>query len=96
MGAMTFMTIEVGKNATEAFRRAVEAARWEHGNGGYSGSIAEKRSFVVIACPEGERPMPYANKLLDEGDERIDDKYGPAGCIELGDGKYLFFGWASS
>ena len=25
-----------------------------------------------------------------------DDKRGPAGCVALGDGVYLFFGWASS
>ena len=46
-------------------------------------------------------PSQYANLLIDEGDERVDDKWGPAGCIELprvGDGEktFLFFGWASS
>jgi len=27
---------------------------------------------------------------------RIDSKWGPAGCIALGDNTYLFFGWASA
>jgi len=27
--------------------------------------------------------------------EQVDDKWGPAGCVDLGDGKFAFFGWAS-
>jgi hypothetical protein len=26
----------------------------------------------------------------------VDDKWGPAGCIDLGDGRFAFLGWASS
>jgi len=37
-----------------------------------------------------------AGALMDLGDPRIDDKWGPAGCIELEKGRWLFFGWASS
>lgn len=45
--------------------------------------------------------MNYAEGLIAESDSRVDDKWGPAGCIELitptNDlpGSYLFFGWAS-
>jgi hypothetical protein len=28
--------------------------------------------------------------------EKVDDKWGPAGCIDMQDGTFLFFGWASS
>ena len=96
MGAQQFVVIENGTSATDAFRRAVEHAKWENGGGGYSGTIAEKTSFVRIACPEGVDPVEHARALLDADDERVDDKWGPAGCIEVGDGKYVFFGWASS
>lgn len=40
--------------------------------------------------------MDYATKLIDENDPRIDDKWGPAGCIKAERNKYVFFGWASS
>jgi hypothetical protein len=41
----------------------------------------------------------FANKLLDDCDPRVDDKWGPAGCVAFknkDDTMYLFFGWASS
>lgn len=96
MGAETFYTTAPGKSANEAFQAAREKAQYDHGHSGYTGSIAEKSSFVVIAVPEGQKPLEFAEKLIDDGDERIDDKWGPAGCIDLGVGRYLFFGWASS
>jgi hypothetical protein len=37
-----------------------------------------------------------AEALIDARDSRVDDKWGPAGCIEIGGGEFLFFGWASS
>ena len=92
----TFETVSEGKNPNEAFRKAVEKAQWDYGHAGYTGTIAEKDDFVIIPLPEGKNPFDYANDLVLEGDPRVDDKWGPAGCIDLGDGKYLFFGWASS
>jgi hypothetical protein len=182
MGACDFQSIAVGKTAQEAFRAAVEEAAYEHGHGGYTGTIAEKQDFVMIpfdkalgletlakteqglkervadlesrlakakdgwfmakgwwkndpdrpedvaggmerlrhfkkgleGIPERRKRMEkgevdewaaqmLASKLIEEGDERVDDKWGPAGCIEIGPvegsrGKkrYLFFGLASS
>ncbi len=96
MGADTFWNRANGATAKEAFAAAVAEAKYESGHGGYSGTIAEKRSFVMITVPEGTDPSDYANKLIEEADPRVDDKWGPAGCISLGEGKYLFFGWASS
>ena len=37
-----------------------------------------------------------ARKLVDDGDPRIAEKWGPAGAIKLEEGKWLFFGTASS
>lgn len=96
MGAMTFFQEGRGANAQDAFTSAVQHAQWEHGHGGYSGTLAEKHEYTIIPLPAGEDPRDFAERLIEEGDDRIDDKWGPAGCIEMGDGKYLFFGWASS
>lgn len=96
MGADEFLVVSRGKDAHEAFNRAVEQAQYDHGHSGYTGTIAEKDSFVMIELPEGKDPQDYAETLVSDGDNRIVDKWGPAGCIDLGDGAYMFFGLASS
>jgi hypothetical protein len=107
MGADTFMNVAKGHSAQAAFDTAVSDARYECGHGGYTGTIAEKGGFVMIRPPftqnsDAERNevvklyRDYADKLIEDADPRIDDKWGPAGCIDLGEGEYLFFGWASS
>ena len=84
MGANTFYT---------KFSGAV--ARYEHGHGGYTGTIAEKDDFIMINCPTDKDPYDFATELINTDDSRIDDKWGSAGCIALEE-SYLFFGWASS
>jgi hypothetical protein len=96
MGGNTFTNRAKGTSAREAFRSAVEDARYENGHGGYTGTIAEKGEFTMIPLPAGVTPDDYADKLIREDDPRINDKWGPAGCIDCGNGEYLFFGWASS
>ncbi len=106
MGAIDFIERAKGSTPEKAFYDVVGAALLEEGHGGYSGTIAEKESFVMIAIPDhilagmdgdmGEKAEVYAQELIDDDDPRIEDKWGPAGCIDLGGGEYLFFGWASS
>lgn len=101
MGAETFGTFvsRTPQTATPAaaFSRAVQDARWENGHGGYTGTIAEKDKFVAISTVETvEIARAVAKQLIDNDDPRIDDKWGPAGCIVVGDLGFLFFGWASS
>lgn len=104
MGAETFFETAYGKDAKEAFASAVEEAAYEYGHGGYTGSLAEKSSFTVIPFDSGNldiTPEEYAELLIEKSDLRVDDKWGPAGCIELpsekeGERHFLFFGWASS
>lgn len=96
MGAETFATRGKGKTARAAFDAARDQALYDHGHAGYSGTLAEKHSFVVIPVPEGADPVLFAQQLIDDGDERINNKWGPAGCVALGNDEYLFFGWASS
>lgn len=96
MGADVFFTKAKGTTAKEAFRSAVDQAAYDYGHAGYTGTIAEKHDFTIIKVPEGWEPRKYADHLINVGDPRIDDKWGPAGCIQLGPEEFLFFGWASS
>lgn len=100
MGAEQFSQIVKGfTTANAAFESAVAEAHWDFGHAGYTGTIAEKKEFVMIDVPDKWGPWDpedYAYSLIDEGDERINDKWGPAGCIDLGLDNWLFFGWASS
>jgi len=52
MGANIFYTYAFGKTAKDAFRDAVHQAQWEHGHGGYTGTIAEKHDFVMLPKPD--------------------------------------------
>lgn len=83
MGANQFMVTSKGKTITEAFTAAVEDAKFEYGHRGYTGSIAEKDTFVEIKVPKGKKPYEYAKELLYKDDPRIEDKWGPAGAILL-------------
>jgi len=110
MGASEFFDYGYGKTPDAAFSEARQRAEYDYGHAGYTGTMAEKDSFVMIPLPPRKNPIKYAEKLMTDQDSRIDDKWGPAGCIEvrispndrkrlkLGRGikKYLFFGWASS
>lgn len=105
MGAAVFATYTSGENVKDAFNRLVADAVSETGGGGYTGTIAEKSSFVVIqqepVSLKDARDM--ARRLIDDADARIDDKWGPAGAIALRASAdepdrtagWLFFGWAS-
>ncbi|MGQ4556904.1 hypothetical protein [Halobellus sp. GM3] len=98
MGAHTFFTRANGEDVKSAFSDAVEDAQYHYGQGGYTGTIAEKTSFTRIPDDEvGDTdPAEYASQLIDEQDSRIDSKWGPAGCIHVEEDTYLFFGWASA
>ena len=48
MGAEVFESYAQGATAAEAFHNAVNEAQYLHGHGGYTGTIAEKSSFVLI------------------------------------------------
>ena len=131
MGATTFTNVGKGKDAGEAFDRLTQQAQWQHGHGGYTGTIAEKDSFVEFARPKGMRretvrrvvdalggyvlPAPMRPSIRFGQDEKYrdairsaypkmpisrmfdiyDDKWGPALCIELSKGEYIFAGFAS-
>lgn len=101
MGACVFEHWGFGKTAKEAFKQAHDEACYDYGHAGYTGTLAEKDSFIVIEMPNGldkddnDVVEEFARKLIDDDDERVDDKWGDAGCIKGKDDSYLFFGWAS-
>lgn len=102
MGASVFMDYGSGKTAKEAFNALVEDARYTNGHGGYTGTIAEKDEFKILTDKIFESQSDaedYANSLIEKDDERVSDKWGPAGCLKYktksGNINYLFFGWAS-
>jgi len=103
MGADFFLIGVKGNTPENAFKSAVENARYRYGHEeGYTGSIAEKDSFVLIDYQkeknEGETERNFCLRLINGDDPRIEDKWGPAGCIKSIDhpGFFIFFGWASS
>lgn len=98
MGAEQFNHAAHGKTALAAFQAAVKQAQYDHGHAGYTGTIAEKSEFVLIEprAASYDEAQERADKLMRDGDPRIDDKWGPAGCIQYGDKDFLFFGYASS
>ena len=98
MGATTFFTKAKGDNAQAAFDYTVQEHTLDYGRSGYTGTIAEKSEFTMIDEYEPNAMISaeeFAEKLIGDLDARVDDKWGPAGCIPLGDGEFLFFGWAS-
>lgn len=97
MGGCNFEQFQRGSDLKEAFSKAHDAAAWEHGHGGYSGSLAEKpgavlRSNSVYTLAEAQE---FAQR-----DYRDNDKWGDAYAVRVSDPKigdgFLFYGWASS
>lgn len=98
MGASVFKVRGKGASAKEAFDALVKEARHNYGHAGYTGTIAEKTKFVMISPPAGVTDPKALNSFADvllDGDPRVDDKWGPAGCLPLAADEWLFFGWAS-
>lgn len=117
MGAEQFINHASGASAKEAFLDAKSQAEYDHGHSGYSGTLAEKSSFTLFEMPNGLSEHDLLEHCWEEASDHpegaflnrvyrgIDDKWGPAGAVELPcdeDCKheplkhFVFFGWASS
>jgi hypothetical protein len=96
MGASSFHTRATGDTAKIAFENATEGARYQYGHRGYTGTIAEKNSFRMLTVPSGQSVDQFVDALMWDDNHWINDKTGPAGCINLGSNEYLFFGMARS
>lgn len=97
MGATTFECYAKGKTAKDAFQNARKEARLDHGRLGYTGTIAEKDTFEEVNVIDEVRNNPalLSAKIEELTDTNFDDKFGPAGCIKIKEGEYVFFGWAA-
>jgi len=102
MGAESFVTYARGKTVKEAFDNAVREARYEHGHGGYTGTIAEKDGFRYIPVPAGVSPKDFIRRIENDVYDNnkdpygYEDKWGPALCVEVEKDLFCFFGLASS
>lgn len=94
MGADWFETEAYGADAKAAFKTAREEAQCDRGHGGYTGTIAEKHTFKLVTPGGNETLRDFLDRMAD--DPKFDDKWGPAGAVRVEEGKYIFFGWASS
>ena len=85
MGSVTFYTKAFGKTIYEAFEMAVKHAEYRNGKAGYTGTIAEKSGYTKIPDTEhkNKNKRKYAHDLIDNQDDRIQSKRGPAGAINL-------------
>ena len=111
MGATNFENFASAREYStprEAFYGLVKDAQWENGHGGYTGTIAEKDSWVMR---NNGVPIPKDNRVRDfiygmfrrlDGDIDANDKWGPAFCVPLCESDedstvigWLFYGYAS-
>jgi hypothetical protein len=107
MGAEQFSTRAKGKTAVEAFAAAVSQAQYDHGHSGYTGTIAEKKSFKMVTLPAGidaasfiravldDEPIPGWEAEITKAGEIAFDKWGPAACVQVDKETFAFFGLAS-
>tara|TARA_R110000868_G_scaffold160474_2_gene390139 strand:- start:1693 stop:1992 length:300 start_codon:yes stop_codon:yes gene_type:complete len=99
MGAESFRnSIRLDGNTAQdiqkAFRVVVEEAEYEHGHGGYSGTIAKKGSFQLLQTFPVNTPVEVVEAYI-ESTEDENDKWGPAYAVVHGN-TVFFYGWASS
>jgi len=95
MGADQFVNHASGMSVQTAFSDAVKDAQYEHGHGGYSGTLAEKSTFKLFAMPEGlskDELLEHCwqpstghtySLFFNQVYEAVDDKWGDAGAIEV-------------
>ncbi|WP_030571010.1 hypothetical protein [Streptomyces aureocirculatus] len=100
MGAIDFYTPATGPDLTTAFNAARSHHRWEYGHSGFTGTVAEKDTVVLIDEPRRseQEATARAEQLVHADDPRISCKWGPAGALPIttdsGERGWLLFGTA--
>lgn len=86
MGASTFIDAGRGSNANRVFTSLVQEAQYEYGSRGYTGTIAEKDSFVMAT-----RDIMTKRQALEYAEKHINDygKWDSAGCVAFADSKVV-------
>lgn len=112
MGATNFTThVRIKRKVTtaQAFADVREASQHEYGHGGYTGSMAEKHSFELLATVDTKEDADNIELAIMHGDplpiyseeavNALTDKWGPANAVRYRVDKdhdgILFFGFAS-
>jgi hypothetical protein len=87
MGAADYSTSTrvLKEQTTEAlFHVLVRNAKDEHGLSGYTGTIAEKRTFKMVAnAPTDEQGVRAFFETKWQRDPVFSNKWGPANCIRI-------------
>ena len=101
MGACDFTQFQQGNDLKAAFGVARDSAAWEHGHGGYTGTLAEKYDVEL----RSKTTMTYneASEFISRDIEE-NDKWGPAFAVRVKrENKdkpptegFIFYGYASS
>lgn len=58
-------------------------------------SMGQKHSFIQFVPSEGEEPLKAASRLITTEGSPVYGVAAPAGCIQIAEGDFLFFGWAN-
>jgi hypothetical protein len=95
MNLQPFIQLVTGQSPDGAFDAGTHAARLAFGNGGFTGTLADKGLFILIRCLKNHEPKAYAERLLDSQDPRIADMWSPAGMIQQGPGAWWCFGFSA-
>lgn len=90
-----FIQLVKGESPSRAFDIGTHEAKLAFGNNGFTGTLADKGSFVVIRCPKHHDPEAYALGLLARNDPRIADMWSPAGMIQKGPCEWFAFGFSA-
>jgi len=85
-GGTTFVDGSRQTDPHRAFAECVEEARYENGNRGYTGTIAEKDGFKIRSRTLMTRAQ--ANDFIDK-DMDNNDKWGPAFAIQIAESKVV-------
>jgi len=86
MGAQSFIEVGYGSDARKVFNSLVEDARYEYGSRGYTGTIAEKDSFVMATSQVMTEEQ--AHQYAEDNNFKI-TKWDPASCVAFAEKKVL-------
>jgi len=79
-----FMAIGFGATALDAFMHAQRHAKAQADDQEEVKGILKKQTFRVIPRPASQEAVACAQNLLDRDEPRVDQRFGPATCIEMG------------
>jgi hypothetical protein len=99
MGCHNFFTSTYGETAEEAYKDAVDQARYDYGHDPYNGTISTTSGFVLIPIKEDESVEEWEGRIME--DKQV-QKWEDCACaaapdvpIENGRSLWHFAGWAS-